>query len=291
MRQPFCVAATPTVVRISPPLRAAFAAAVLCTLTEFVLLLSRFAPSSRPVTQTREGSPLSERVTFIVPRAAGTSSRDAGRSPRANAGAISPPLFGVSPARADSLAHAPAARVPTSPDSVPPVSASSAPSPSPGGASIGTSVTRGPVLAPRGFNPSAPLTRRVIDSVLDSLNAKMPALLWARVPTQAERDAAGKESAMAMRLSGRTLLVPADPHLAQGFGLPSVFSRRKQREAARARSDSILAENMARLARLRERARRDSLRRDSVQRADAMRRADSVGALTPRRPPDARTPA
>jgi len=131
----------------------------------------------------------------------------------------------------------------------------------------------------------------VIDSVLDSLNAYMPALIWARVPTRAERDSAYKESVVAMRLSGRALLVPADPHLVSGLGLPSFFSRRKHREAARAGTDSSLAENMARLARLRERAQHDSLRRDSLQRADSIRRADSLAAATPRRLPDARTPA
>jgi hypothetical protein len=88
-----------------------------------------------------------------------------------------------------------------------------------------------------------------------------------------------------MRLSGRTLLVPADPHLAPGIQLPSFFSRQKQRQTARVRTDSVLAENMARLARLRARALRDSIRRDSL------RRADSLANATLRRPPVARTPA
>lgn len=259
--------------------RPAFATALFITTIELAVLLVALSPRRRAVQQNP--APVVEHVEFVVP--ARSPARIAAQ--RVSTPRRSDPLTASAPRPGATLV-------------VPRDSSTGAPSPRaaparaltpPAGATADGGAVVGPVLAPRGVYRSAPLTRRVIDSVLDSLNANMPALIWARVPTRAERDAAYKEGALAMRLSGRTLLVPADPHLASGFSLPSLFSRRKQREAARGRTDSILAENMERLARLRARARRDSLQRDSLRRADPLPRAEPAAAI-PRRLPDARTP-
>jgi hypothetical protein len=246
---------------------------VLVTAIELAVLFVARSPR-HPVVPLAATRVVAERVVFVVPALPGA--RVAER--RVSSSTFSNPVEAPAPGpvttlmtpRDSAAGAAPSPRILSPPVAAPPA----------GTATPGGSAAAGPILAPRGFNPSAPFTRRIIDSVLDSLNANMPALIWARVPTQAERDAAYKEGALAMRLSGRTLLVPADPHLASGVSLPSLFSRRKQRDAARARIDSILAENMQRLARLRARARRDSLQR-----------ADSLSSATPRRLPDARTPA
>jgi hypothetical protein len=273
-------------VPVLPVPRAALATALLVTVIELALLFVALSP--RRFVVSRSSPPAgAERVAFILPaptalpparlRAAREHAAASATSAPVEAVVSRPPSVPIGPPDSASIAAASTAAAPA------PASGQSA-------ASDGNS-TIGPVLAPRGFTPSSPLTRRVIDSVLDSLNAKMPALIWARIPTRAERDAAYKESVLAMRLSGRTLLVPADPHLAAGLSLPSVFSRRRQRESARVRTDSILAGNMERLARLRVRAQRDSLRRDSLQHVNAVRHADSVRAAMPRRRPDARTPA
>jgi hypothetical protein len=285
-RQPFRDRHAPTIVPAPSIPRAALATALLVTLVELALLF--FALSPRRFVVPRGGTPTAgERVAFVVPALPAAPTPERGDVPeRASASTAA--------ATGEPAASVPAAVLAAPHDSVPagipPSGVAGARAPGERAVSDGGSPA-GPVLAPRGFNPSSPLTRRVIDSVLDSLNAQMPALIWARVPTQAERDAAYKEGALAIRLSGRALLVPADPHLAPGLRLPSFFSRRKQRDAARAHTDSILAENMERLARLRARAQRDSLRRDALQRADSIRRADSLRAASPRRRPDARTPA
>jgi hypothetical protein len=254
--------------------RAALASALLVTAVELALLFVTLSPRRR-TTPRRDTPAFVERVEFVVPAGPAVLTPNvaaaAGRAPSLRG---SVPVGSAAPGPTGSHA-APRDSAPTPVSAPPATGAQAAGDRAPGG----SSAVVGPVLAPRGFHPSSPLARHVIDSVLGSLNANMPALIWARVPTQAERDAAYKESALAMRLSGRALLVPADPHLAPGIRLPSFFSRQKQRATARARTDSVLAENMARLARLRERARRDSIRRD-----------DSLRAATPRRPPDARTP-
>ena len=284
-RQPFRVRSAPTEVPDTSAQRAAFATALLVTGIELGVLSLVLSP--RPHAEQHEEPPVAaERVVFVVPSRSSAHVAELRASPSTLATSVGLP------------AARPVATRTTPRDSsvrsvpVPYLSAAPVVAPPPGSRTgTGGTTTAGPVLAPRGFTPSAPITRRVIDSVLDSLNAYMPALIWARVPTRAERDSAYKESVVAMRLSGRALLVPADPHLVSGLGLPSFFSRRKHREAARAGTDSSLAENMARLARLRERAQHDSLRRDSLQRADSIRRADSLAAATPRRLPDARTPA
>jgi hypothetical protein len=266
--------------------RAALATALLATILELALLFVALSP--RPFNASRHDRPtLSERVTFVVPAlsAVPTPERRAAPPPASASSDEAPVETPASqPPMAVSVAH----------DSTPVAVASPRASDAraAGEPPTGTgSSAIGPVLTPRGFNPSSPLARHVIDSVLDSLNANMPALIWARVPTSAERDAAYKEGALAMRLAGRTLLVPADPHLAPGVRLPAIFSRQRQRAVARARTDSILAENMARLTRLRARAQRDSLRRDSLQHADSARRVDSLRAAIPRRRLDARTRA
>ena len=272
--QPLARHTTPTEVFVSSVPRAAFATAVLVTVVEVVVLFASLA--SRPRLARETPSAAVERVEYIIPapprrRTTPGVRSTTGESP-ANTRSGGSAATGVVPLDA-AVVNAP------SPASSP---ARAAPAPVGDSGSAGPALA-GPVLAPRGFSPSAPLTRRVIDSVLDSLNARMPALIWARVPTSAERDASYKESALAMRLSGRTLLVPADPHLAPGLSLPSVFSRRAQRrrEVARVRTDSILAENMERLARLRERARRDSIRRDSLRRADSLPLPDARSHMLP----------
>jgi hypothetical protein len=263
-------------VPVPPRPRLAFAAAVLITSIELATLAAELSPRRRLVKRAKTRL-VAEHVVFVVPaspRARVTIQRLPSAAPSlpAKMPSSGPATTRVAP-RDSSGPGAPSSRISSPHETTPPA----------GNGVTEGAIAAGPVLAPRGFTPSTPLTRRVIDSVLDSLNARMPALIWARVPTPSERDAAYKESALAIRLSGRALLVPADPHLAPGLALPSLFSRRKQREAARVRTDSILAENMARVARLRERARRDSIRRDSLRRADS--------GATPRRPPDVRTPA
>jgi hypothetical protein len=242
-------------VSVPPVSRAALATALLVTVSELALLFLALSPR-RLVVSRSDRPTAAERIAFVVPAlpAVPTATLPAA-AVRAGASAAAAPVQ-AAPSRPATVLVVPqdsASTIRTPPPVVrAPASVQSA-------SGSGNSVI-GPVLAPRGFNAASPLTRRVIDSALDSLNAKMPALIWARVPTGAERDAAYKEGALAMRLAGRTLLVPADPHLAPGVRLPSFFSRQKPRESVRARTD-------------------------------AARHADSLRAATPRRRPDARTPA
>jgi hypothetical protein len=236
-------------VPVSSAQRAAFATALLVTTIELGMLFFVLSPRPRAV-RLENPVAVAERVVFLAPAPPNARIAEPRATPSTRTTSVERPLSSpaamIAMPRDSSFGSTPAPRVPAAPGSTP--------TPAGGGTWAGGATSAGPVLAPRGFNSSTPLTRHVIDSVLDSLDAFMPALIWARGPTPAERDAAYKESAMAIRLSGRTLLVPADPHLASGFRLPSVPLpplRHKQRAAVRARSDSILAENMARLARLR----------------------------------------
>ena len=261
------------VVPTSSASRAAFASALLVTLVELGVLLVAIAPPEL-VVASRSDSVSVERITFFTPTPAIT---------RPLAAAVSTAHgqeFRSATTRARSANVAPVTPPSAPRDSAP--ASSAAPSSAGAGAArlpgVGAQLP-GPVLSPRGVTHTTRLFRAGMDSALATMSESMPVLIRARAPTQAERDAAYKEGALAIRLSGRALLVPADPHLASGMQLPSLFSRREQREAVRARTDSILAENMERLARLRERVRSDSIRR-----------ADSVSRATPRRPPDVRTP-
>lgn len=280
VRQPFCRYRAPTMVSDPPVSRASLATALLVTALELALLFVTLSPR-RFVVSGVDAPLVTEHVVLVAPAPPAAPAALRITAGHASASAGSARIGAVAP----ELAEAPTVTRDSAPvTGVPPLVTRA---PAPGrSAAVDGNAEIGPVFAPRGFTPSSPLTRRIIDSVLDSLNANMPALIWARVPTQGERDAAYKEGVLAIRLSGRALLVPADPHLAPGIRLPSFFSRQQHRAAARARTDSVLAENMERLARLRARARQDSLSRDSLQRADSIRRA-----ATPRRPPDARTPA
>lgn len=125
----------------------------------------------------------------------------------------------------------------------------------------------GPTYAPSPFAPAPALARGAMDSALSVMYHAMPALIRARVPAQSERDAESKEVNLAMRLAGRPLLVPADPHLVatRRFRVPLSYGGRAR--ALRTRDDSAFAENLRRLERLRARA---AARRDSVRLADSL---------------------
>jgi hypothetical protein len=127
----------------------------------------------------------------------------------------------------------------------------------------------GPVYGRNPFAPVAPPSQAGIDSAVRALNGAMPALIRAHVMTQADGDSVMKVANLAMRLAGRPLLVPADPHLVASFSIDAPTLSRRQSRSGRRHESVSFAENRRRLERLQARVR---------ARVDSVRVADSLAA-------------
>jgi hypothetical protein len=204
---------------------------------------------------------LSESVTFVVrtnsalpvPVAAVTAGHSNIASVRRSAPSVIPKARrpGMTDTAASTIGHAPAATAFVTGRDL-----RLMPTQMPRGPSIGPIYGRDP------FMPAAPMSRATRDSALDALNGAMPSLLGAYVMKQADRDSVLKVTNLAMRLAGRPLLVPPDPHLIADFSVDAPLGSHGPSRAERQRDSVSFAENRRRLERLqaRVRARIDSLR-------------------------------